>query len=175
MTRTGPILAAALLAVASPTSGQGQGNGNGSSGSNASQNGQDNRNIPLRIEIESGIDVSRSALRGTLDGDALIDPQTGEKIMGPNMIDLGGLAFQGRARVTGKPLQPVRIDLPASVTLRSAKGTKAELTDFTTDIPGVAMLDANGELTFRFGARISTIEAHGGNFRGRIPIRVEYF
>lgn len=177
MTRTGPILAAALLAVAASASGQGQGNGNGngSSGNNASQNGQDHRNIPLRISIESGMDFSRSALRGTMDGDALIDPQTGEKIVGPNMIDLGGFAYQGRARVTGKPLQPVRIDLPVSVTLRSTKGAKAELTDFTTDIPGVAMLDANGELTFRFGARISTIEARGGNFRGRIPIRVEYF
>jgi hypothetical protein len=173
MTRLGPILAAALIAATGPALAQGQGNGAGNGQGNG--NGQDNRNIPLRIEIESGIDFSRSALRGTLDGDALIDPQTGEKIVGPNLIDLGGLAYQGRARVTGKPLQPVRIDLPASVTLRSAKGAKAELTDFTTDIPGVAVLDANGELTFRFGARITTIEARGGNFRGRIPIRVEYF
>lgn len=174
MTRTGPILAAALLAVAASASGQGQGNGNGS-GNNGSPNGQNNRNVPLRIEIESGMDFSRSALRGRIDGDALIDPQTGEKIVGPNMIDLGGMAYQGRVRVIGKPMQPVRIDLPATVTLRTAKGAKAELTDFTTDIEGVAVLDASGELTFRFGARISTIEARGGNFRGRIPIRVEYF
>jgi hypothetical protein len=179
MERLGLILAAALLAVTGPALAQGQGNGagngNGQGNGGGNGNGQDNRNIPLRIEIESGIDFSRSALRGQLDGDALIDPQTGEKIVGPNLIDLGGLAYQGRARVIGKPLQPVRIDLPASVTLRSAKGAKAELTDFTTDIPGVAVLDANGELTFRFGARITTIEARGGNFRGRIPIRVEYF
>lgn len=168
MTRSGPILAAALLAVAGPTYGQSQGN-------NASQTGIDNRNVPLRIDIESGIDFSRSALRGKMDGDALIDPQTGEKIVGPNMIDLGGLAFQGRARVVGKPMQPVRIVLPTSVILSTANGTKAELTDFKTDIQGIPVLDANGELTFRFGARISTIQAGGGNFRGRIPIRVEYF
>lgn len=175
MTRPGLILAAALLAVTGPALAQGQGNGAGNGNGQGNGNGLDNRNVPLRIEIESGIDFSRSALRGTIDGDALIDPQTGEKVVGPNMIDLGGLPYQGRARVTGKPLQPVRIDLPASVTLRSAKGAKAELSDFTTDIPGVAVLDANGELTFRFGARITTIEARGGNFRGRIPIRVEYF
>lgn len=175
MTRPGLFLAAALLAVTGPALAQGQGNGAANGNGQGNGNGQDNGNVPLRIEIESGIDFSRSALRGTLDGDAQIDPQTGEKIVGPNLIDLGGLAYQGRARVTGKPLQPVRIDLPASVTLRSAKGAKAELTDFTTDIPGVAVLDANGELTFRFGARITTIEARGGNFRGRIPIRVEYF
>jgi hypothetical protein len=175
MERLGLILAAALLAATGPALAQGQGNGAGNGNGQGNGKGQDNRNIPLRIEIESGIDFSRSALRGQLDGDALIDPQTGEKIVGPNLIDLGGLAYQGRARVIGKPLQPVRIDLPAAVTLRSAKGAKAELSDFTTDIPGVAVLDANGELTFRFGARITTIEARGGTFRGRIPIRVEYF
>jgi len=172
MTRIGPILAAAFLAASCPSLGQGRSDGDRG---NPSDTGLENRNYPLHIEIESGIDFSRSALRNKQDGDALIDPLTGEKIVGPNMIDLGGFPFQGKARVTGRPLQPVRIDLPATVTLRSTKGAKAELSEFTTDIDGVAMLDANGELVFRFGARITTIEARGGNFRGRIPIRVEYF
>lgn len=172
MTRLGPVLAAALLAASSAAPGQGKNDGDRG---NPSDTGLENRNYPLRIEIESGIDFSRSALRNKQDGDARIDPQTGEKIMGPNMIDLGGFPFQGQARVTGKPLRPVRIELPSSVTLRSSTGVKAELSEFKTDIDGVAMLDANGELVFRFGARISTIEASGGSFRGRIPIRVEYF
>lgn len=171
MTRTGLILAAALIAASGPASGQGRGN----SASNASENGLEHRNYPLQVTVQSGMDFSRSALRGRVDGDALIDPQTGEKIMGPNMIDLGGFPFQGEVQVTGKPGQPVRIDLPTSVILRSRNGVEAELSDFTTDISGVAVLDANGELTFRFGARITTIDAAGGQFRGRIPIRVEYF
>lgn len=174
MARIGPLLAAALLAAFSPASGQGRNDGAPERG-NPSDTGLENRNYPLQIEIESGIDFSRSALRSKQDGDALIDAQTGEKIVGPNMIDLGGFPFQGKARVTGKPLQPVRIELPSRVVLRSSRGAKAELTEFSTDIDGVAMLDINGELVFRFGARISTIEAAGGNFRGRIPIRVEYF
>lgn len=172
MKRTGLILAAALIAACGPAYGQGRGDG---ASDNASENGRDRRNYPLHVRVESGIDFSRSALRGREDGDALIDPQTGEKIMGPNMVDLGGLAYQGQARVRGAPMQPVRIELPSRVLLRSPGGARAELTDFTTDIPGVAVLDANGELTFRFGARISTIDGSGGNFRGRIPIRVQYF
>jgi hypothetical protein len=169
MVRIGPTLLLALCAMSAPALGQGK------SGSNASENGLENRNYPLKITIESGIDFSRSALRGQLDGDAQIDPQTGSKIMGPQMIDLGGMHFQGRATVTGKPLQPIRIDLPATVVMRTPGGARAELTDFQTDIDGIAMLDANGELSFRFGARISTIEGAGGDFRGRIPIRVDYF
>ncbi len=110
-----------------------------------------------------------------MDGDAAIDPQTGAKQVGPHMIDLGGLSFQGRARITGEPLRPVRIELPRSVRLRSPSGAEAELTDFTTDLPPVAMLDADGTLAFNFGAKIQSKDAQGGNFRGRIPIRVEYY
>ena len=130
---------------------------------------------PLEIVIESGLQFSRMALRGRDDGGAEIDPQTGEKRVDANMIDLGGLSFQGRARVTGEPLRAVRIDLPHRISLRSPDGAEAELTDFVTDLPAVAMLDENGLLEFSFGARISSQGARGGNFRGRINIRVDYF
>lgn len=130
---------------------------------------------PLRIEIESGLQFSRLALRGREDSGAEIDPQTGEKRVDAGMIDLGGLSYQGRARITGAPLRPVRIELPQRVQLRSPDGGEAELTGFVTNLPPVAMLDENGTLEFAFGARLSTQGARGGNFRGRIPIRVDYF
>lgn len=130
---------------------------------------------PLQIEIESGIEFSRLALRGRSDGAAEIDPHTGEKRVDAGMVDLGGLAYQGRARVTGEPLRPVRIELPSRVQLRSPDGAEAELSGFVTDLPAVAMLDENGQLEFAFGARISSQGARGGNFRGRIVIHVDYF
>ena len=130
---------------------------------------------PLQIEIESGLQFSRLALRGPADGGAEIDPQTGAKRVDANMIDLGGMSFQGRATVTGGPLRPVRIELPQSVRLRSPSGAEAELTGFVTDLPPVAILDANGRLEFSFGARLNSQGARGGNFRGRIPIHVDYF
>ena len=130
---------------------------------------------PLAIEVESGLQFSRLALVGEADAAAEIDPQTGAKRVGAGMIDLGGLSYQGRARVTGTPLRPVRIELPNSVQLRSPDGAKAELTSFVTDLPPVAMLDENGTLEFAFGARLSSQGARSGNFRGRIAIRVDYF
>lgn len=130
---------------------------------------------PLQIEVESGLQFSRLALRGKVDGEALIDPQTGQLRVGTNMVDLGGLSYEGRARVTGQPLRPVRIELPPRVVLRSPDGAEAELSNFVTDLPPVAMLDATGTLSFAFGARLSSHGARGGNFRGRIPIRVEYY
>lgn len=130
---------------------------------------------PLQIELQSGLQFSRLGLIGRFDGGAELDPQTGEKRVDANMVDLGGLSYQGRARVTGEPLRPVRIELPSRVQLRSPDGAEAELSDFVTDLPSVAMLDETGVLEFSFGARLSTQGARGGNFRGRIPIRVDYF
>src|SRR5687767_13860994 len=122
---------------------------------------------PLVIEIESGIQFSRLALSGRSDGAAEIDA-TGQKRVDAGMIDLGGLSYQGRARVTGEPGRPVRIDLPARVQLRSPDGAEAELTGFVTDLPAVAMLDENGVLEFGFGAKLSSQNSRGGNFHGRI-------
>lgn len=130
---------------------------------------------PLVIEIESGLQFSRLALVGQADGAAEIDPQTGAKRVGAGMIDLGGLSYQGRARVTGTPLRPVRIELPSRVQLRSPDGAEAELSGFVTNLPPVVMLDENGTLEFAFGARLSSRGARSGNFRGRIAIRVDYF
>src|SRR6478735_11869646 len=70
---------------------------------------------PLSVEVESGLQFGRLALRGREDGGAEIDPQTGESRVDANTIDLGGVSYQGRARVTGEPLRPVRIELPSTV------------------------------------------------------------
>jgi hypothetical protein len=130
---------------------------------------------PLAIEIESGLQFGRMALRGTGTGAALIDPRTGRTRVDGDMIDLGGATYQGRARVTGEPLRPVRIELPTTVLLRGSDGGEARLSDFVTDLPAVAMLDANGVLEFSFGARLTSQGARGGDFRGRISIRVDYY
>jgi hypothetical protein len=130
---------------------------------------------PLAIEVESGLQFSRLGLVGKTDGEAEIDAHTGEKRVDAGMIDLGGMSYQGRARVTGEPLRPVRIDLPDRVRLHSSDGSEAELTGFVTNLPPVAMLDANGVLEFSFGARLSSQNAQGGSFRGRIAIRVDYY
>jgi len=164
------VLSAALVAASAPALGSGD-SGRADPFAAPAAGGE----RPLSITIESGLQVGRLGLTGRDDGDAAIDPQTGAKQVGRNMIDLGGLAFQGKVTVTGQPLKPVRIDLPRTVMLRSPGGGEAELSDFRTDLSGVAILDANGQLQFNFGATISSRNAQGGDFRGRIPIRVEYY
>ncbi len=129
---------------------------------------------PIDISIESGISFSRMAMLYRGDGTAQIDPFSGQQVTGSNLLDLGGMSFTGHARVSGEPLQPVRVDLPGSVTLHSPGGATAELTDFQTDLPDLPVLDASGNLEFTFGGKLRTTGEGTGNFRGRIPIRVDY-
>jgi hypothetical protein len=130
--------------------------------------------VPLRVEIDSGLSFSRLALAGRADGSASIDPETGRKWTEAGMIDLGGFAVSGRVIITGEPLRYLRIGMPSNITLRSPHGAEAEISDFRTSLDAMPRLDENGLLEFNFGGRLSTSGARGGNFRGRIPIHVEY-
>jgi hypothetical protein len=170
MARLGFAFAAALVAVSAPAPGRAE---DGLADPFAAPLAGGER--PLSITIESGLQVGRVGLTGREDGNAAIDPQTGAKQVGPNMIDLGGLSFQGKATITGQPFKPVRVELPSSVLLHSPSGGEAELSNFRTDLPPVAVLNANGVLEFSFGATLSSKGAQGGDFRGRIPIRVDYY
>jgi hypothetical protein len=138
------------------------------------ENREQKPKAPLEIEVHSGLDFSRLALSGNGGGAATIDAQTGAKFTQGNMIDLGGSSYQGRARVTGEPYAMIRIEMPSRVTLYSASGARIELNDFRTDLPSLPVLDGNGALEFNFGAKLETQGGQGGNFRGRIPIHVEY-
>ena len=49
-----------------------------------------------------------------------------------------------------------------------------EIENLTISLPANPQLNANGELEFSFGARLVIKDGRGGNYRGRIPISVDY-
>ncbi len=128
---------------------------------------------PLAIEIWADLNFSKLALSGRESASAEL-PATGGKQTSGAMIDLGGLAVTGHGRVTGVPLREVRLDLPDRVEMTTGDGATAQLVHFTTDLPAHPTLNANGELEFSFGARLVMSGGRGGNYRGRIPISVDY-
>ena len=168
MVRTIPFLAAALLLHATAQAAEPPcavcGEGESSSESERA----------LSVEIDSGLTFSRLALAGKGHATAEIDPVTGQKRVTGGLIDLGGNAVQGRARIVGTPNRAVRVMLPSSVTMTAPGGGTAELRDFTTDLPPWPVLDASGTLEFSFGGSLVLQGSAGGALRGRIPISVEY-
>jgi Domain of unknown function (DUF4402) len=129
---------------------------------------------PLTIEITTDLAFSRMALAGGGDGSASIDPQTGGRRVAGGMVELGGVSIQGHGRITGSPRRAVRLDLPPSITMTASNGATAELTSLITDLPANPVLDAGGTLEFSFGGQLRVHGNTGGNFRGRIPISVDY-
>ena len=129
---------------------------------------------PLTIEIWTDLNFSKLALTGRSGGSAEMSAIDGSKHTTGEVVDLGGIAVTGHGRITGMPLREVRIDLPDTVDMSTPDGGAAKLAQFTTNLPPHPQLDANGELEFSFGARLIINGSRGGNYRGRIPISVDY-
>lgn len=128
---------------------------------------------PLHLEIQADLSFSKLAMTGQGGGSATVVPQGGKETQG-DLIDLGGMAVSGHGRITGEPGKAVRVDLPDRVPMTAGDGTAAELTQFTTDLPRHPVLNLDGMLEFTFGARLVVKGQRGGNYRGRIPISVDY-
>ena len=79
---------------------------------------------PLDITIETALDFSR--VGGTHGGGSIaIDERSGRRAVA-GLVDLGGFALKGTARVTGEPFRRIRIAMPASILLTSPEGGSAE-------------------------------------------------
>ena len=136
--------------------------------------GKGKGHTPVRIEMSSDLTFGRLALIKPHGASARLDHETGSVRVEHNFRAIGGMTFQGRARITGEPMRAVRVELPHSVRMRAGSGRDAELTDFETDLPATPVLDANGELEFTFGGRLKLAGGIGGNYRGRVQIQVRY-
>lgn len=128
---------------------------------------------PLRIDIETQLDMGRVAA-GAGGGEVEIDPVTGARRVRGDVRDLGGFAVTGTVTVSGEPGAEVRVFLPVSVDLESGSGGTARVTGLATDLGAAPRLGSDGRLVFRFGGRLQVNGTSGGDYRGRIPVTVEY-
>jgi len=128
---------------------------------------------PLRIDIETQLDMGRVAA-GSGGGAVELDPVTGARRLSGDVRDLGGFAVTGTVTVRGEPGAEVRVFLPTSVDLESGSGGTARVTGLATDLGAAPRLGPDGRLIFRFGGRLQVNGANDGDYRGRIPVTVEY-
>jgi hypothetical protein len=76
--------------------------------------------------------------------------------------------------VHGAANRALRVDLPRRIELYSLSGGRITLDDVTSDLPPAPRLDAAGNLSFRFGGRLLVSGDSDGQYRGDLPITVEY-
>jgi len=127
----------------------------------------------IQIEIETSINFDRLIMFGEGEGAAVIRPDGSRAVEG-NVTGVGARAMVGSATVRGDPGRAVRVELPRRIELYSLSGGRISFDDVTSDLPSLPRLDSAGNLTFRFGGRLKITGEAGGEYRGDLPITVEY-
>ena len=127
----------------------------------------------IDLEIEAALDFDRLIVSGAGEGSATLLPDGTRKVSG-SVEAIGLRAMVGEASVRGEPGRLVRIDLPPRIELYSMSGGRITIDELVTDLPGVPKLDSAGNLKFRFGGRIRLTGNNDGDFRGDLPLTVEY-
>jgi uncharacterized protein DUF4402 len=127
----------------------------------------------IRLEIESSLDFDRLVLLGEGDGAALVRPDGSSSAEG-TVAGIGPRAMVGTATVHGAAGRAVRVELPRRIELYSLGGGRISVDELVSDLPALPRLDAAGNLTFRFGGRVHVTGDADGDYRGDLPITVEY-
>lgn len=127
----------------------------------------------IELEIETSLNFDRLVLFGAGEGSARIAPDGATSATG-SVTDIGPRAMVGKAIIQGEPGRAVRIDLPSRIELHSFSGGTISFDQVTSDLPALPRLDSAGRLSFRFGGRVRIRGDAEGDYRGALPITVEY-
>jgi hypothetical protein len=135
-----------------------------------SQSAEDNG---IELEIETSLDFGRLVLSGAGQGAAVIRADGSTAAEGA-LAEVNARAMVGTAVVRGSAGRSVRVELPHRIDLYSISGGRITVDDVVSDLPSMPRLDSAGNLTFRFGGRVTVSGDSEGDYRGEMPITVEY-
>lgn len=129
--------------------------------------------VGIELEIETSLDFDRLILLGIGNGTATLRPD-GSRAVSGTVGDVSGRAMVGSAAIRGEPGRPVRIGLPSVIELHSLSGGRVTIEEVMSDLAPLPRLDGSGRLLFRFGGRLQISGDAEGDYRGEVPITVEY-
>ena len=127
----------------------------------------------ITLEIETSLNFDRIILSGAGDGAVIIRPDGSSSVEGA-VGEVSPRAMVGTAIVKGEPNRIIRVELPRRIELYSLSGGTIAFEDVISDLPALPKLDSAGNLTFRFGGRVRVTGDADGDYRGDLPITVEY-
>lgn len=133
----------------------------------------DAENESIQLQVETNLSFDRLVLAGPGTGAATIRPNGSSGAEG-SVMNVGVRAMVGTVLVHGVAGRTVRVELPRRIELFSLGGGRITLDDVASDLPAVPRLDAAGNLNFRIGGRLILSGNVDGQFRGDLPVTVEY-
>ena len=128
----------------------------------------------VRIEVEARLDFDQIVVRdGEGVGTARLMPDGSSSVTG-SIGAISGRAMVGTITVRGEAGRFVRIDMPTAITLHGMRGGTIRLDSLVTDLQSSPRLDSEGMLHFRFGGALHVDSGADGDFRGDVPVTVDY-
>jgi hypothetical protein len=127
----------------------------------------------VQLQIETALNFDHLLLSGSGSGAATIRPDGTQSAEGA-VIDVGPRAMMGTVMIHGEPGRSVHVDLPHRIDLYAIGGGRMTLDEVTSDLPALPRLDSAGNLSFRFGGRLIVSGDSDGQYRGDLPITVQY-
>lgn len=129
---------------------------------------------PVSLDIETSLDFDRLILAGSGDGSAELSPDGSRSVSG-SITAISARAMVGEVTIRGEAGRMVRVALPERIELFGLSGGSIRLESIHSDLPPMPRLDGEGRLSFRFGGVLRVSGDLDGEFRGDVPIDVEYF
>jgi hypothetical protein len=129
--------------------------------------------VPLEISVDTDLDFDRLLLASIGNGSARLTPD-GMRLASGSVASIGGRAVVASIVVRGGPGRPVSIDLPKRIELRGIKGGSLIVDSIVSDLPRDPALDSSGKLEFRIGGELILQGDADGEYRGDVPISVDY-
>jgi hypothetical protein len=129
---------------------------------------------PVTLNVETRLDFGQIILASSGQGSAQLDPNGARSVSG-SVAAISARAMLGEVVIRGEPGRLVRIDLPDHIDLFGLNGGSIRLDSIRSDLPQMPRLDGSGRLSFRFGGSVRVSGDLDGEFRGDVPIDVEYF
>jgi hypothetical protein len=133
---------------------------------------QDATTDDVRLEIETDLDFDRLIVGSQNGGDATL--RTDGSTSATGSIDIGPRARVATVVVHGQPGRALRIDVPRRIDLFSLEGKRLTFDEVVTDAADLPRLDSAGNLTFHLGGRLRFLGSEDGEYRGDLPVTVEY-
>lgn len=128
----------------------------------------------VRIEVQARLDFDQVILMDELgSGTARLLPDGTASVSG-SIGALSGRAMVGSVTVRGEPGRYIRVGLPDAIDLYGISGGSIRLDSLVTDLPAQPRLDSQGSLQFRFGGALHVQGTVEGDYRGDVPITVDY-
>jgi hypothetical protein len=127
----------------------------------------------VELRVETSLDFDRLIFSGSGPGAATVRPDGSNTAEGV-VTAVGPRARVGTVLVHGAPGRALKVELPHRIELYSLSGGRITLDQVVSDLPPQPRLDSAGNLSFRFGGRLVVTGDTDGQYRGDLPITVEY-